>query len=86
LDDGGQTKSVPLFFGVKPGTRGVTLDDLREKSYSLGLQRASEPPSDAPETERIKWVGARKKAFQRAVEKLQETRKVRVEEEWVWTL
>ncbi|WP_309603984.1 AAA family ATPase [Phenylobacterium sp.] len=87
LLDEGQAGFVPPAPGVDPGkTRGVTLDQLRDQAFALGLQRPSEPPGDAPDVERRKWLDARKKAFQRAVERLQEARKIRQEGNWVWEI
>jgi hypothetical protein len=87
LIDEEQAGFVPPVPGVSPGkTRGVTLEQLRDQAYGLGLQRASEPPANAPDAERRKWQEARKKAFQRAVERLQEARKVRQEGDWIWPL
>jgi len=87
LLDEGQGGIVPPVPGVEPGkVRGVTLDQLRDQAYALGLQKASEPPVNAPDSEGRKWMEARKKAFQRAVEKLQEARKIRIEGDWVWPL
>lgn len=86
LLDEGHGRQVPMCPGVKTGDMGVRVEMLRAKAYDLGLQKASEPPADAPQTEKAKWVEARKKAFQRAVEKLQEARKVRVEGDYIWPL
>jgi hypothetical protein len=84
--DGGQVEPVPLVPHVKPGTKGVRLEALREHTYEMGLQRASQPAPEAPEAERRKWVEARKKSFGRAIERLQEARKIRQEGEWIWPL
>ena len=86
LLDEGAGGIVPPVPGAKDGTRGVMIPALREQAYLMGLQKASEPSADAPDAERRKWVEARKKAFQRAVEKLQEARKVRQEGDWIWPL
>lgn len=84
IEDAGQTESVPFVPGRKPGTVGVRLSKLRQTAFELGLQKASEPAPDAPKAEHSKWLEARKKAFQRALEKLQEARKVQHEGDFVW--
>lgn len=84
IEDAGQTESVPFVPGRKAGTVGVRLSKLRQTAFELGLQRASEPAPDAPKAEHSKWLEARKKAFQRALEKLQEARKVQHEGDFVW--
>ncbi len=86
LADAGQLQPVPFCPGVPPGTVGARVEALRSKSYALGLQAASEPPACAPQTEQNKWVEARKKAFQRALDKLHEAGIVRREGEFVWAL
>jgi hypothetical protein len=86
LDDEGQSESVPHVPGLKPGTKGVRLDRLREMAFELGLKKAEEPAADATKTERTRWLNTRRKAFQRAVEDLTTARKVRQEGDWIWLL
>lgn len=86
LEEEGQFQHVPLVPGVKAGTQGARLDHLRRMAFDLGLQKPSEPTDDASETLRRQWIEARKKAFQRGIEKLIEARKVRHEGDWVWLL
>lgn len=86
LEDAGQTRDMGHVRGVKPGTRGVTHEALREAAYDKGLNRPSMPAEDAPQKQKTQWADTRRKAFQRAVEKLIEARKVRVEGDFVWRL
>lgn len=82
----GQGVLPPPVPGLRPGVEGVTLSTLREKAYAMGLQRADQPGEGAEEVEKKRWLATRKKAFQRAVEKLQEARKVRQEGDWIWSI
>lgn len=86
LETAGQTVPVPNVPGARPDSRGVNLSALRQQTYDLGLQMATEPPADAPETVRGKWMEARKKAFQRAVERVCEVGLVRQEGDLLWRL
>lgn len=86
LEEAGHSGVVPPVPGVKPGTRGFHMDDLRAAAYEAGLQSATKPHADAPKAEQNKWMEARKKAFQRAVDKLDEARKLRQERSIVWRL
>ena len=86
LADAGQTNIVPLHPGVALNTAGVTLDDLRDSAYSLGLKEALKPEADAPKVEHSRWLGSRRKAFQRAVEGLETARVLRQEGGLLWRL
>lgn len=86
LLDEGQGQLPPSVPGLRPGVEGVRLSILREKAYALGLHRGAQPADNAPEIEQKRWFEARKKAFQRALEKLQEARKLRQEGDWIWPI
>jgi hypothetical protein len=68
---------------VPAGTRGVLLTDVRATVFEMGFHGEVTPDeSDGPEMKR--WLEARKKAFQRAMQKLTELKVLSNEAGWVW--
>lgn len=70
--------------GVKPGTRAVAVHELRAKAFDIGLCAAEEPGPAAGEDEREKFRDARKKAWKRALDRLEERGLLRVEAGFAW--
>lgn len=84
LDNGeGQVVTAP---GAKPKTTGVAVAALRARSYALGLLSGEAPEAGADAAARRRFAEARKKAFQRALDALQQAHKVRQEGELIWPL
>ena len=84
--DAGETAALPALPGVRPGDAGVLVSGLRARTYSLGLREPERPTEDAPAVERRRWAAARKKAYQRSVDKLILSRQLRMEGEWIWAV
>jgi hypothetical protein len=86
LEEAGQVEPVPFCPGAKLGTKGVRVDRLRSAAYEMGLQKGTEPEAGCGEAEQKRWFDARRKAFQRALGRLAEARKIRQEGDFVWRL
>lgn len=84
LGDAGQTEAAPNVPGVRLGTRAVRVEALRAQSFDLGLKEGLRPDANAKEPEQRKWKETRRKAFQRAVEKLCEAGRARQEGDLIW--
>ena len=70
--------------GVKEGTMGVTLNDLREAAFELGLTSTDEPEMGDPK--RDGWRRGRNQTFVRAVDWLCDNGWLRSETGFVWEL
>lgn len=67
--------------GIGPGTRAVTMGDLREAAFRLGVFPEPEPiDSD----ERKRWRNTRNTAYRRAYEAVENAGLLRSEEGFVW--
>jgi hypothetical protein len=86
LMDGGHDHPAPNVEGVRPGTRAVTLADLKTKAFEIGLCAAMEPGPEADAKERGRYHDNRKKAWARGIEQLEEHRVLRQERGFVWEL
>jgi hypothetical protein len=65
------------------GTYGVLLSVLRAKVFEIGFH-AETKPEEPEAAEMRRWKDTRKKAFQRAMHKLVESKVFCSEEDWVW--
>jgi hypothetical protein len=83
LFDQERTTPAPDAPGVRPGTRAVTLADLRAEAETLGLTSDPEPPQHDTEG-RKKWQGARRQAWKSGFEQLVEKGALRAEAGFVW--
>jgi len=83
LMDGGRTCPAPLAPGVLMGTRAVTLADLRETAFDLGIFAEPAPPDDDAEG-RKRWRNGRNQAWKRGVEEIVRAGALRMESELVW--
>jgi hypothetical protein len=81
LFDEGRTCPAPNVAGVRPGTRAVTISDLRGKALSLGLFPESEPADGA---DRSRWRNGRNQAWKRGIEETQKAGLLRLENDFVW--
>lgn len=84
LFDDSRDCSAPNVAGVKPGTRAVTLAELRTKAADIGLFAAAAPPPDADTAEVKRYRDGLKKAFTRGLERLEQDGLVRSEHGFVW--
>jgi putative DNA primase/helicase len=84
LIDDQKDHPAPNVPGVKPGTRAVTIADLKSKSFELGLSAGQDPGPDATQPERTKYRNGRNVAFQRGFEALELTKLLRSEVGFVW--
>lgn len=84
LLDEGCDHPAPNAPGVKPGTRAVTMADLKAKAFDLGLAAGTDPGEDASATERTRYRDGRNKAFQRGLEGLETAKALRSENGFVW--
>jgi hypothetical protein len=75
---------APLVPGVKPGTRAVAVHELRAKAFDIGLCAAEEPGPAAGDDERKKFRDTRKKAWKRALERLERPGLLRIEAGFAW--
>ncbi len=79
-------RPAPPLEGVKPKTQAVRICDLREESYLQGLYKGMEPPEGSDPIQFIRWTDNRKKAFQRALDRLQVNRKLRLHDDSAWAI
>lgn len=86
LVDAGRTSPAPLEPGVEPGTQAVTLADLREMAFHLGIFTEPEPAADADPKDRTRWTNGRRQAWKRGTDELQQAFILRIEGEFAWTL
>lgn len=86
LMDEGQTEQAPLVPGGPDHGRAVLMKTLRQKAYELGLRSGEEPDGGADGKAVSRWQDARKKAFERALAKLEAAHKARREGLYVWPL
>jgi hypothetical protein len=81
LLDADRSCPAPAVPGVRPGTRAVTLADLREMAFSLGIFAVPEPTD--PEGRR-KWRNGRNQAWNRGIEAVTKANALRLENDFVW--
>jgi hypothetical protein len=74
---------IPALAGLGTKIVGVSLDELRKAVFDRGLKAAEYPGDDAPKVDRDRWAGARRKAFQRAVEDLLTAERIGQDGGWI---
>jgi hypothetical protein len=84
LLDEGRTCPAPSAPGVSPGTRAVTLVDLREMSLKLGIYPYPEPGDADSKDERTKWRNGRNAAWKRGHEEVVRAGLLRLEDDFFW--
>lgn len=85
LFDQERTFPAPNVPGVPPGTRVVSLRELRDMALELGLFPEPKPDrNDAAGVER--WRTGARNAWKRAIDSLQKAKVLRVESEFAWEL
>lgn len=82
----GPNHDAPNVPGVKTGTRAVTLNDLRNKSFDLGLGGPQPDAEAAGLKEWDKWRNTRNVAFNRGMETLEEAGCLRTEQGFAWEI
>lgn len=82
LFDTGKTFPAPSAPGVRPGTRAVTLAELKEMAFTLSIYPEAEPPE--PGKDRDRWRNSRNTAWRRGLDDVQASGMLRVESGFAW--